>query len=124
MQFLFPKYSYEFKMAHCSDSICWYCLLAMGYTRISENLTGHRVSQLGVPIWKATHRQGTSKERTWVDVGTLRPAYSEMHPLGVCLTDTPCFYPQSQGGSIKHYGNVYKLQKGPLLCKQGWRMLV
>lgn len=72
-------------MAHCSDSICWYCLLAVGYISVPENFTGHCGSQLGAPLWKATQRQGTSKERTGVDVGTLGPAYSEMHPPGVCV---------------------------------------
>lgn len=72
---------------------------------------------------ESPHGQGTSKERIGVDVGTLRPAYSRnASPGGLCLTGMPCFYPQCQGGSIKHYGNVYKLQRGPLLWKQGWRI--
>lgn len=54
-------------MAHCSDPICWYCLLAVGYTRVPENLTGHRGSQLGVPLWKAlTGRALPRKELGWM----------------------------------------------------------
>lgn len=51
-----------------------------------------------------------------MDMGTLSPASLRNAPLeSVYLTDTPRFHPQSQGGSIKNYGNVYKLQKGPQL---------
>lgn len=118
----FPECSYEFKMTHCSDPMCWSSVLAKDYPRVlgpdRQNLTGYHESQLGVPVKKGTHRQDNYKEITGIDVGTPRPASSRNAcPRRLYLIDTPCFHLQSQGGSLKDSGNVCKLEGVPLGLK-------
>lgn len=104
-QFLFPKCSYEFKMAYCSAPTCW-CCLGSGLHRSpgSWQAKPRRSScKSARDACLESHTQaGQTQERARMDMGTFRPASSRNPPReSLYLTDTPCFHPQSQGRSSK-----------------------